>query len=282
MNDLPLAEPKGPKTYTTAELVERVRAKYSAPAWVTLTEVRDGTGFATAGREADVVAFGTWPSRGLAIIGFEVKKDRADWLREVKNPAKAEAIARFCDEWWVVANRDIVKLEELPPAWGLFTPKGGGLGVERQATRLTPEPLDRLFLMSVVRNVASSYTHNSVVDARVAAGVEFAAGQKTGEYKYKLERAEQYERIVADFKEHSGIDLSEGTWRDKIPKEVGAVVREVLNYNLPYQIESLHDSAVRTKEILDSVVSLPFFKHVREEMEARKARQDKVRRKRGF
>lgn len=277
MSDLPLVEPKGLKTYTTAELVERVRAKYGAPAWVTLTEVRDGTGFATVGREADVVAFGTWPSRGLAIIGFEVKKDRSDWLREMKNPAKAEAIARFCDEWWVVANRDIVKLEELPPSWGLFTPRGGGLGVERQATRLTPEPINHLFLMSVVRNISDNHTHNSVVDARVTAGVEFAAGQKTNEYKYKLERAEKYERIIADFKEHSGIDLAESNWNEKFPKEVGVIVKQVMNYSLPYEVEKLHGLAKTTKETLDAVIALPFFQKVRDEMAERKKRKPRQR-----
>jgi hypothetical protein len=272
MSELPLADAKGPKTYTTAELVERVRAKYSAPAWVTLTEVRDGTGFATAGREADVVAFGTWPSRGLAVLGFEVKKDRSDWLREMKNPAKAEAIARFCDEWWVVANRDVVKLEELPPAWGLFTPKGGGLGVERQATRLTPEPVDRLFLMSVVRNVAANYTHNDVMNAKAQARAEVLAAQKTDEYKYKLERAELSERILANFKAHSGIDLAEGNWRETFPQEVGAVVKAVMRYSLPYEVEKLHECAKQTKEILDAVVALPFFKKVRDEMTERKKR----------
>ena len=46
-----------------------------------------------------------WPSRGLYLHGFEIKVHRNDWLRELKNPAKAEEIAGYCHFWWVVATR---------------------------------------------------------------------------------------------------------------------------------------------------------------------------------
>lgn len=83
--------------YRSEDLNALVRAKYPGPAYTFLNELRDGTDFHTAGRSADAIAFGTWPSRGLSITGFEYKSYRGDWLNELKKPEKAESIARFCD-----------------------------------------------------------------------------------------------------------------------------------------------------------------------------------------
>jgi hypothetical protein len=56
--------------------------KYPAPEYATFFEVRDAAGFDSK-RSADVITVATWPSRGLAIHGFEVKCSRSDWLREL-------------------------------------------------------------------------------------------------------------------------------------------------------------------------------------------------------
>ena len=39
-------------------------------------------GFAGGGRYADAIAMNLWPSRGLAVHGFEIKISRGDWQRE--------------------------------------------------------------------------------------------------------------------------------------------------------------------------------------------------------
>jgi hypothetical protein len=67
---------------------------------------------------------GLWPSRGLKLMGFEIKAGRGDWLGELRNPRKAESIARFCDQWWVVATQDVILL--LPAA--LFEHERAGFG----------------------------------------------------------------------------------------------------------------------------------------------------------
>ena len=45
----------------------------------------------------DAVIMSLWPSRGLELHGVEIKVSRADWKREAADPAKAEAIAAYCD-----------------------------------------------------------------------------------------------------------------------------------------------------------------------------------------
>ena len=88
--ELPIAIESKPKpSLTTDELQCRLEAKYPPPAWLTLWEVRDATGYG-ASRSADAIAFGVWPSRGLSIVGFEIKSSRSDWLRERASAAASK------------------------------------------------------------------------------------------------------------------------------------------------------------------------------------------------
>lgn len=84
-------------------IVEALRKRYPEPAYALITEVRNSTGYARSRTGyADAIAMGCWPSRGLDVQGFEFKTDRGDWLREWKNPIKADQFVKYCDYWWVV------------------------------------------------------------------------------------------------------------------------------------------------------------------------------------
>jgi hypothetical protein len=52
-----------------------------------MPQVGDATG-ADVGRHADVVVMGLWPSRGLKLMGFEIKAGRGDWLGELRTRAR--------------------------------------------------------------------------------------------------------------------------------------------------------------------------------------------------
>lgn len=120
-------------------------------------EVRNGAGF-DAGRSCDAMSIGTWPSRGLCVDGYEFKVSRADWLRELKSPAKADAFFRFCDRWWLaVGDAAIVANGELPQGWGLLAPNPSGkrLSVVTQATKNpNPEPWTSSFRAAVIKRFA--------------------------------------------------------------------------------------------------------------------------------
>jgi len=121
-----------PAANLSAEALKvRIRTKYAAPEWATFTEVANATGTgAGVTRYADAFSFNLYPSRGFARHGFEIKVSRSDWLRELKNPAKADPIAQFCHQWWiVVSGPNIVQDGELPAGWGLMVPRGTGLGI---------------------------------------------------------------------------------------------------------------------------------------------------------
>lgn len=71
-------------------------------------------------RRADLVRIGMWASRGTGIDVHEIKISRSDWLRELDEPAKAEAWWPYCNRFWVVAPPGIVQAAELPEGWGLL------------------------------------------------------------------------------------------------------------------------------------------------------------------
>lgn len=95
---------------------------------------------------------GNWGKR-QSIHGFEVKVSRSDWLAELKDPSKAEAWARHCHYFWLVAaSRDIVR-DDLPDGWGLLVPHGCSLRALRSPTRRDAQPLTTPMVVSLTRQV---------------------------------------------------------------------------------------------------------------------------------
>jgi len=137
------------------ELLERLRARFDHPRFAFFAEVGNAVGFPSS--RIDALAMAMWRSLGLEIHGLEIKCSRSDWLRERRQPFKAEEIFSYCDRWWlVVAAPEIVKEGELPPDWGLLVPHAAGLTASVNAGKLTPQPLDREFLASILRKAVAA------------------------------------------------------------------------------------------------------------------------------
>lgn len=146
---------------TSADVLAAMRLRYTAPEYALFEEVGNATG-GGASRRADALVMGLWPSRGLDLHGFEIKVSRTDVVRELRDPRKAEAIATYCDFWWlVVGSASIVKLEEVPANWGLIVPVGGPKGTTlrtvKEAKRLEPKAIDKKFLAALLRRVSETF-----------------------------------------------------------------------------------------------------------------------------
>lgn len=149
-------------TKKTEKLIALLGKRYAGDGFGFLPEFRGGTGWGRESR-ADAIAMDLWPSRGLELIGFELKTSRADWLRELKQPDKADPIKQFCDRWYlVVDDMSITKYdsEEVPDDWGLMWPDTSRFPLElkvvKEAPKLAPMPIDRLFLASLMRRAATA------------------------------------------------------------------------------------------------------------------------------
>jgi hypothetical protein len=247
-----------------ANLFNMLRKRYAPPAWVLLPGVRDSTGGA-ASRTADGIAMGTWPSRGLELMGFEIKSYRSDWLRELKAPAKAEPIARFCDRWWILAASDeTVKLEEVPTGWGLLVANGKrGLVQRKEAPVLTPTPINRRFLAAILR---AAQRHLISTDEITAAVQEARTQTRTllqDQHKRSLSASENQlkalQASVTEFNEGLGLDyrvaLQAHAYRYS-SKTVGAAVKFVLDGGMKDMQTELTRMRDRLRQMADQVDAL--------------------------
>lgn len=191
-------------------MLSALKKRFATPAYAFFSEVRDTTG-ANAGRSADAMAFGLYPSRGLHVVGIEIKSNRADWLRELKKPAKAEVICAYCTHWYLaVTDASIVKDEELPATWGLLIldEKGDALKQAKAAPQLTAKPMTQGFVASIMRRFyedQQQYVHiNSISEAlnKSYADGRTAAQRQSDHYQACLEKMAKQ---VQEFTSATGI-----------------------------------------------------------------------------
>lgn len=186
-------------------IYELLRARHAPPEWAFMEEVAPATGGGT--RYADAVAVNLWSSRGHEVVGYEVKVSRSDWLRELKQPEKAEPVMRYCDRWFVVTEKDCIKPGELPVNWGHMERRGSRLVQVAPAPRLEPKALTREFFASLMRRgheqieKIASNTFASRLAARLAeidADAERRIEHRTREQRREVEETRaQIEKLEA-------------------------------------------------------------------------------------
>lgn len=271
---------------TEAEMLLLLQQRYTekagnGEAWAFITHVRNKAGF-DASRTVDALAMGLWPSRGLTIHGFEVKCSRADWLSELRNPAKAETFCRLVDRWWLVtADSSIVKPSELPEGWGWMysNPPGTRLFVKKEAPPLRegeappvdpadraawraaggrdlPPGVDRSFLASLLR-AACRTAEATPQEVTVAVEKALDAERKHSGLLLELTQRELQDakEREAQFAEITGITLN-GFSRMERAEEIAKAVRAALAAEVPVenvkrQLADLRRSATRIVDGID-------------------------------
>jgi hypothetical protein len=221
---------------TEYELFQALRPFYPAREYALLPQTANGTGF-SASRHCDALALSLWPSRGLHVSGFEMKSYRGDWLREKADPAKAEAIAQFCNHWWIVASGPFVKPEELPEPWGLkvWDKESGALKIQKKAPFREAKPLDQMMVAAILRKCQDVATPDSALANARTEG--FDAGKKEGEARAVQDKEDLLKlrnrlRIIEKL---SGIKVD--SWEPA--ENIGDAMRAILEGSQQRQVEQL-------------------------------------------
>jgi hypothetical protein len=234
------------------ELQTLLALRYRAPDYALIWEVRDGTGFSTQGRQMDAMAMSLWPSRGMEVHGFELKVSRSDWLRELKQPEKAEAFHQFVDRWWVVADKDVVNVAELPKGWGLLVAKETEVRQCVQAVLQKAKPLTRTFVASVLRNLTKNYVPAMFVEQKVAAGISKAVEDRrdSNEWGLKsaLEKNVEMVNTIKEFEAASGLRIN--NWN---AGNLGAAVKIVMEHSPRKILDELDWFAKRAAVLAESI-----------------------------
>lgn len=168
---------------TAADIRAAIRRTYPDNEYALGWEVAAATGH-NARRHLDCVCMSLWPSRGLTLHGLEIKVSRADWRRELKEPAKAEELARYLDLFSIVAPAGVVPVDEVPTAWGLIELKGDKLVTRKNATQTPASAPDRAFLAAMMRAAARPMDKDSLASLLNKARLE-----QQEENRANLERA---------------------------------------------------------------------------------------------
>lgn len=246
-------------------LWDRGRERGNGDEWGFMPQVRNKAGM-DAKRTCDLIVFGLWPSRGLPVIGHEIKCSRSDWLTELRKPAKAEAFHEHVDGWYVVtAYEDIVRTGELPDGWGhMLVTTVRGVEKIKVVTPATlkakedrPAELSRSFVAAMLK--VACRTMDATPD-------EVSAANKDGYDQGKASVASNVERLTLEvdqlrsrereFMEASGVSF--GRWHGQHdPAELGKALRLLLDGNrdaddMEKRLRRLRDNALDIAQLIDT------------------------------
>jgi hypothetical protein len=171
---------------TTESLRVALRDRYTMPEWILMEEVGNATG-CRCKRFADALAYNLYPSKNYHKIGFEIKASKGDLRRELKDGSKSDAIAKYCDEWYLVVPKGLCDNEDIPMTWGIMELNNDKLRIKKKAEKINKIPFDNDIisgiLQSVMRTARNTYEWNERIirdemskDIRnhVADGIEMA------------------------------------------------------------------------------------------------------------
>lgn len=214
------------KRLTSSDIRAGMAKRWSEPEWAIMWEVGEGTG-QMRGRSADAVMMSLWPSRGLELHGVEIKVSRSDWKREAADPSKAEAVAKYCDRWWIHTPPGIVDdLSDLPPAWGLREFDGKAWQTIREAEKTDAAQVTRPFLAAMLRRAdgaMKALMNDAMSEAREASYAEaekMRAGirkQIEEGVKRRTEVLDKSSKAVAEFEAAFGKG-SASSWGTNAPE----------------------------------------------------------------
>lgn len=228
-----------------------LRAEFPAAEYVLIQEVSDASGH-NRSRSLDFMLINLWNSRGLAVTGIELKSNRGDWLKELKNPAKQEKHFKHCDYFYLLTDKDdVARIEEIPANWGWYHKKGNRLKTMKAAPKLISEPIGRSLMCAMLRRAADkeSYVHVDSIEDQIEIRVQREISRKRIEGVQAIENYKLLKETVVEFEKASGIKMSY-RW-DSDPKKVGEAVSLVLRDGL----KGYQDGLIRLKTSAENILN---------------------------
>ena len=156
---------------------------------------------------------------------------RNDWLKELKQPEKAESIMRYCNYWaLVVPDKGIVKPGELPASWGMYVAQKNRFKCVVPCPKLEPLPMSLTFLTAIA--YAIQHRQDKLDSAALTAARDEGYKQGSARSKdafWEKEHKELTEKVEA-FEKASGLNIKWG-WHK--PEKVGTIVKLLLEGEAP-------------------------------------------------
>lgn len=203
---------------TSSDICWLLRAKFKRPEYAIVFQVGDSTGLEVK-RHADAVVMNCFPSRGLSLHGIEIKISREDLRREIRDPAKAEPVAAYCDTWSICVPKSLnISGLEVPTNWGIWEADHKEITLVRNATRMNPKPIDRAFLGAILRadGIERDYLSTRLIAEEVQAlrdSFEHRVLQEASAKVQELDEKSRWFKSLQTDLEKAGIKWSDLRWR---------------------------------------------------------------------
>ena len=191
-------------------------------------------------RRIDVLAVSLWASRGYGIDAVEIKVDRADYQREISNPAKAEPWWKCSNRFWIAAPSTLVADPAvLPPGWGLLVPGNGRrFKVVVKAEERTLDAGMPLFTAILGRQVNAAHQRNIQAVHQLREKLRADHREDLARVRQDLAAGDDPEvrqalDMIRKVEAAAGVKLSSWTFRDEVsPDDFGRALRIVIDQQL--------------------------------------------------
>lgn len=248
---------------------QMLRLRYQYPEWLVITEATFES------RRCDGMAVNLWPSAGLYTHGFEIKSSRSDWLREIGDVTKSEPIRKHCHKFWLVAPKEVARIEELPVGWGWLQIQGSRLKAVKQAKESTRDAISPKF---AARLLAKACEQSPLLDAirsraeraeqQSAQIVAEAVEQRMKYHEQDLTRYREAANKLWAFQRETGIYLDGSTLAAREIKAIRALIVAGRAQQAQYETErAIKEAECVLHDLRSAHDALKAFEPVLERME---------------
>lgn len=244
------------KAITADDIRKALGDYYREPEWYLGFEVGNGTGCECT-RHADAVAVNAYPSRGFEVRGFEIKVSRSDLKSELENGAKAEAVAKYCNYWFLVVPKGLTKDMMIPEPWGIIEYFDGKLRQKKPA-KFRERLLDHGFMIAFIRGVQRATSEE--IAAELARLQAQAAKMLDSNVQWQLKEFDELKKQMDVIYEKTGIHLTRwGLDRRNLTalKIAHNIVKsQYSEEDIDYHVNRLNEIAGVFKEVCASMKAL--------------------------
>lgn len=208
---------------TAADIRKALREKYKDPDWFLGFEVGDATGLMVS-RHADAIAINQYPSRRYEVRGFEIKVSKQDLKRELEESAKADALAKYCNYWFLVVPKGLTDGMQIPEPWGIIEYADGKLRQKKKA-EYAKNTIDYGFMCGFIRGIRRM--NDSVLADIAKKERQLTIEHLDMEVRNKLYDYEKLQERLEMLKKRTGIDLTSKWYLDEYDIKAMALAKRL-------------------------------------------------------
>jgi hypothetical protein len=212
-------------TITSKDIIELLIKRHPLPEHASFAEMRAGSGYSKAAQKRiDFWVLNCYPSKKHLTISYEIKVYRTDFLNELKDPKKRQQGLNFSNEFYFIAPKGVIKIEEVPKECGYIEViENHTLKVIKEAPFRNCKDPTWLFVSSLARravksegvdfkcfsdelliNINSLFTENNSLNGSETIFKDFIQNEMLNRRKKRYSKLKSERKKIRKNKKHQG------------------------------------------------------------------------------